>query len=84
MSHGSAAGPPARRRRKPAERLLAAWVDDGRLLPRHHVPPHPTVNLTGHWFRTKPEELAAVMTPAEALAACRTGLRPARPLAAAA
>ncbi len=63
-----------RRRRKPAERLLSAWVDDGRLLPRHHIPPHPTVNLTGHWFRTKPEELAGVMTPAEALEACRTGL----------
>ena len=69
-----------RRRRRPAERLLAAWVDDGRLLPRHHVPPHPTVNLTGHWFRTKPAELDRVMTPAEALEACRTGFQaPARP-----
>ena len=67
-----------RRRRRPAERALAAWVDDGRLLPRCHVPPHPTVNLTGHWFRTRPGELAAVMTPAEALDACRTGFLPTR------
>ena len=67
-----------RRRRGPAERLLAAWCDDGRLLPRHHIPPHPTVNLTGHWFRTKPAELDTVMTPAEALEACRTGFGPAR------
>ena len=66
-----------RRRRKPAERLLSAWADDGRLLPRHHIPPHPTVNLTGHWFRTHPGELDAVMTPAEALEACRTGFLPA-------
>ncbi|NNJ27816.1 GIY-YIG nuclease family protein [Alienimonas chondri] len=65
-----------RRRRKPAERALAAWVDDGRLLPRHHIPPHPTVNLTGHWFRTKPEELGGVLTPAEALEACRSGFLP--------
>ena len=75
-----------RRRRGPAERLLAAWVDDGRLLPRHHVPPHPTVNLTGHWFRTKPGELDAVMSPADALEACRSGFRsrpksPAKPRA---
>ncbi|MFH5802456.1 GIY-YIG nuclease family protein [Alienimonas sp. DA493] len=67
-----------RRRRRPAERLLAAWVDDGRLLPRHHIPPHPTVNLTGHWFRTKPAELEGVMTPAEALEACRSGFLPER------
>ena len=65
-----------RRRRGPAERLLSAWVDDGRLLPRHHVPPHPTVNLTSHWFRTQPEELTRVLTPAEALAACRSGSLP--------
>ena len=51
-------------------------MDDGRLLPRHHVPPHPTVNLTSHWFRTKPDELGGVLTPAAALAACRTGVCP--------
>ena len=74
-----------RRRRGPAERALSAWVDDGMLLPRHHIPPHPTVNLTGHWFRTKPAELDAVLTPAAALEACRTGFLPAaRPRAIAA
>ena len=59
------------RRRGPARRLLETWVNDGRLHPAGHHPPHPTVNLTSHWFRTREGELDRVLSPADALALCR-------------
>ena len=59
------------RRRGPARKVLETWVSDGRLLPAGHHPPHPTVNLTSHWFRTREGELDRVLSPEDALALCR-------------